>query len=369
MRIGTTRQARGVGGAAAAGLALLLLAAMLAPAAAAPPTPTADELAGKRSKAAEVRQDMDRMQQDLSARIAESTRVSAQLSQVRGESAETARKLRWVEARLTRDQRQLNAFVVHTYQAGELSVLSTLLGAESFPDFLARARFIELLGEHEAETVSQLKESREASRRLRAALEARRGELAALHAKAQGQRDRLEADLAAQERMLDSMDSDIARLVDEQERASRTTAVGVRWAPAAGTTGWMAAASLAPGAYGTVDSHPGRRYLIPAGVPASYRSTGVTMRMGATSYSNADNGTGTSSGRPFDDRELTCAHKTLPFGTLVAVSYAGKHIIVAVTDRGPFTPGRDIDLSRGAASALGLPGIGRVDTELVAPAD
>jgi peptidoglycan lytic transglycosylase len=52
--------------------------------------------------------------------------------------------------------------------------------------------------------------------------------------------------------------------------------------------------------------------------------------------------------------ELTCAHRTRPFGSMVQVSYGGRSITCRVNDRGPFIRGRVIDLSVSAARALGM---------------
>jgi rare lipoprotein A len=67
--------------------------------------------------------------------------------------------------------------------------------------------------------------------------------------------------------------------------------------------------------------------------------------MSATQYSS---GLGTASGEPFRPDSLTAAHKKLPFGTRVKVTNprTGATTIVKINDRGPFTRGRDIDLSK-----------------------
>ena len=52
--------------------------------------------------------------------------------------------------------------------------------------------------------------------------------------------------------------------------------------------------------------------------------------------------------------ELTCAHRTRPFGSMVRVSYGSRSITCRVNDRGPFIRGRVIDLSVSAARALGM---------------
>ncbi len=58
--------------------------------------------------------------------------------------------------------------------------------------------------------------------------------------------------------------------------------------------------------------------------------------------------------------EMTCAHRTRPFGSMLTVSYAGRSIQCRVNDRGPFVRGRIIDLSVSAARALGMMGAGVV---------
>lgn len=63
----------------------------------------------------------------------------------------------------------------------------------------------------------------------------------------------------------------------------------------------------------------------------------------------------TASGEVFRPNGMTAAHRSLPLGTRLAVSYAGRTIVVRINDRGPAAwTGRSLDLSRGAANALGF---------------
>lgn len=82
----------------------------------------------------------------------------------------------------------------------------------------------------------------------------------------------------------------------------------------------------------------------------------------ASYYASKFDGRRTASGERFDNDEMTAAHRTLPFGTRVKVSRNGQSVIVRINDRGPFSAGRVIDVSRAAARQLGLigPGHGRV---------
>jgi rare lipoprotein A len=72
------------------------------------------------------------------------------------------------------------------------------------------------------------------------------------------------------------------------------------------------------------------------------------------------NGSRTASGERFDPHELTAAHRTLPFGTRLRVTSlaTGRSVTVRINDRGPFVPGRVIDVSYSAADRLGIVGRG-----------
>lgn len=89
----------------------------------------------------------------------------------------------------------------------------------------------------------------------------------------------------------------------------------------------------------------------------------------ASWYGPRFNGRRTASGERYNMNELTAAHKTLPFGTLVRVRSLvnGKEVDVRITDRGPFSRGRVIDLSRAAAEAIGMLGLGVKDVLLLVP--
>lgn len=86
-----------------------------------------------------------------------------------------------------------------------------------------------------------------------------------------------------------------------------------------------------------------------------YRETGV-----ASWYGKPYHGRKTASGERYDMREMTAAHRTLPFGAVVRVTNLenGRSVKVRITDRGPFVKGRIIDLSRAAAKKLDMIGSG-----------
>jgi rare lipoprotein A len=86
------------------------------------------------------------------------------------------------------------------------------------------------------------------------------------------------------------------------------------------------------------------------------------------SWYGAESGNRTANGERFDGTSMTAAHRSLPFGTKLRVTYKGKSVIVRVNDRGPARwTGRDLDLSRAAAAKLGMirAGHGRVCYERI----
>jgi rare lipoprotein A len=100
---------------------------------------------------------------------------------------------------------------------------------------------------------------------------------------------------------------------------------------------------------------------------ASMGSTSGHSFSGMASFYGNESGSKTASGQRFNQNAMTCAHRSLPFGTKLRVTHGGRSVVVTVNDRGPFIKGRVLDLSTGAARAVGLTGagVGRVTAEVV----
>ncbi|WFU27446.1 septal ring lytic transglycosylase RlpA family protein [Bradyrhizobium sp. CB1717] len=88
----------------------------------------------------------------------------------------------------------------------------------------------------------------------------------------------------------------------------------------------------------------------------------MTSFLAFISVANAESGLASyyGYGRAGKGGELTCAHRTRPFGSVLRVSYSGRTIQCRVNDRGPFIRGRIVDLSVPAARALGMMSAGVV---------
>jgi len=93
--------------------------------------------------------------------------------------------------------------------------------------------------------------------------------------------------------------------------------------------------------------------------PSCYAESGRVVK--ASWYKH---GKVTANGEHFNPNGLTAAHKNLPFGTILLLTYEDKSVIVRINDRGPFIKGREIDLSKGAAKALGCIEKGVCDVQM-----
>lgn len=125
--------------------------------------------------------------------------------------------------------------------------------------------------------------------------------------------------------------------------------------------------TVATAAAETLPAAPTRTLAMPAILPSTpprlghgqISSCSEGARIMSAYYTD---GRRTASGERFDPNGMTAAHRTLPFGTHLKVINPrnGKVVMVRVNDRGPFVKGVTLDLSRGAAQAIGLQGTGAV---------
>lgn len=113
---------------------------------------------------------------------------------------------------------------------------------------------------------------------------------------------------------------------------------------------------------GAATAPSGRR----AAAPSAAAPSAPHIEQGKASYyADKFEGRPTASGEPYRKGEMTAAHRTLAFGTLLEVRRAdGRSVVVRVNDRGPHVRGRIVDLSRRAAEELGIVREGVVDVEI-----
>ena len=306
------------------------------------------------------------MEKELGASLSAYDSAAAQLAGTRAQIAANRSRLHTLEASVARGQRHLAAEAVFLYRTDGNGFAEALFSAGSLDQFASRLFSLTRVATRDAEMLGQVQRDRLVAMRLAGELSAREQRQAALVADVSARRTKAQAALDAQQRYADSLSKKVsAALQKEQSSASN----------GANTP---APASPAPSPPPSRDSHAvaratvegrGGTYAVLTNDPKSYQATGLQFDGKATWYGNTRPNERTASGRAFDDRDFTCAHKTLPFGTRIAVTFRGRRVIVVVTDRGPYGRGRVIDLTKHAAAVIGLKsaGVGAVHCEVVQP--
>lgn len=107
--------------------------------------------------------------------------------------------------------------------------------------------------------------------------------------------------------------------------------------------------------------------ILPAKIRALKRSCASVRDGGASWYGPGFHGKKTANGERFNQNDMTAAHKTIPFNSIVEVTYKGRTVRVRINDAGPYVGGRVIDLSKAAAAQLGLiqAGHGQVQLRII----
>lgn len=262
------------------------------------------------------------------------------------------------EERLALAEERFQKHLVETYKRGTFDPLSILLSSDTLTDLISRVDALARIAEDDSQVVADLNIAAADARYQQTQLEDLLAQDRLLKQEQDERRERLTSLLA-------ELDALLERLTEEE----RSVLAQIRTLTAQARRQWQGA-SIPPGtsiprAYATVDTQPGVRYLISSYMPGKYRSTDERYSAVCSWYGPGFNGRNTASGQIFNQDDLTCASRTLPFGTVLALTRGDRRVIVYVNDRGPYVAGRDLDLSKAAATALGFSGVKTVQVEVV----
>ncbi|HEV2755916.1 MAG TPA: septal ring lytic transglycosylase RlpA family protein [Actinomycetota bacterium] len=240
-----------------------------------------------------------------------------------------------------------DAFVeraVAAYKNGGTSRLALLLSAENVTDLITYAEVTNEIAEADAEAIDTLLAAEESAESARDDLDRRKEALIAAEAEAAAVAEETELALAERNTLL----ADLSAEVEELERQAREAAAAAA-RPSVALLDLLSPAGPSPG------------------IPKGFVGTGVTFEGLASWYGPGFEGNLTASGDVFDSSLYTAASKTLPLGTWLHVEYNGRGVVVLINDRGPYVEPRILDLSRGAAQAIGMEhaGVGWVKAEIL----
>jgi len=275
----------------------------------------------------------------------ESAALQMELEALDNEISAAGEGVRVLEQELAERQDAYNLSVRSLYERGDISELEVLLGSEELGEMWEDVDCYRRMMASEGEVLDELK-----------------GKLQELDLKKRDLREtKQKRGRLAETLNVEVLDSRICELetrlsdINTRLRAIHGNGESPRQ-PAPDPTGW----TVPP---------PGKLLdRVPVSPPLSdFECTGMTFSGYTTSYGSDFNGLPTASGVIFNMNDYTCAHRALPFGTWLLVTFRGRQAIVQVNDRGPFVPGRVLDLSEGAARSIGLGGVQWTDFEILVP--
>jgi rare lipoprotein A (peptidoglycan hydrolase) len=344
-------------------VAACIVASATAPAAAVPgavppqaPPPVYDPLLDAPTRRA---LELEQTIQDLNAEIAGmDTRLSVLASRI----ADRSGALEKLKAELRAAQDAYNARAVVDYKTGGFEEFAVLLSADSWKDLITRATLVAYILDVDRWVIEELSVVQAQAAFQAGLLADLRSQDAAIKDLRAARAQLADTSLTEQRTILAALTAPSLALVTGRQTAAAD--LRAAWAASSVTTGTTVAFRSA-----TVAPYKDRMYQTTGYHPVSFRSTGVAYNAVCTWYGPGFGGRALASGALYNPEDLTCASPTLAFGTWLALSRGAKRVVVVVSDRGPYTTGRDLELSRAAADALGLTGVEPVQVEIVTPGE
>jgi len=247
-------------------MAILVAAFALTAVAAFPPSaagvPSTPEIQAKQAEGVAAQDQLDELQAQLELRAEEYGAITLELQGTRDEIAETRAALEKADAELARALEQLEQRAAGIYRNGNVEILDVLLGTTSFQDFLTRVDWLRRVNLSDAEIAAAVKTARQRVIETEEALERREQEQITLRDQAAVKKKEIEGAVAEQAAFLEGLNTEIARLVeDERKRQEELAAERARQAAEAArraqeAVGWSAGAPIAADVGSLGAGHP-----------------------------------------------------------------------------------------------------------------
>lgn len=347
--------------------ALALLALAPAVAHAAPPAPPRGPVSYSVAATDSLTTNAIDLLVSLNASQAELASLDARIAVVSAAAEEQSATLDIAVRTYDEAQKVYNDRVVEMYQGGDLDILSILLDADSFSDLVARVEVVSRILDTDRTALQEVEIVADQARFQSARLESLKSELTALRTV----REQRSLSVTTTQASLTALELQLTF-------DGRVNLDSVRAAESSYRQAWIASSvptnTVVPVRGVRVRPYP-ERYTTSKFFYRAFETQALELSAVASWRGDDFNGCVTTSGQTFNAADFTCAHPTLPIGTWLAVSrtdpqtQAVRRVIVVVNDRGPYVAGRDLQLTRAAADALGLLdiGSGTVQCEVVKP--
>lgn len=314
------------------------------------------------------RAEVNKLKNELSSINNQIRKIEEEQISLTGRIEGVVKEIHNAENQLTRllkeieDQKEaLSKRARRTYIEGSDYALEMILEAENFSNFLSRAKLLYFLIKMDSQIVEKLTAAENETRELISVLEQNKNNYEIYKREYSKRVEELKALKETKAAMLSKSSSELKALLEiEASRIELSSRGAPRELPPYSSN------SVVPRKFVEVSPYGGG-WLTSQRMPDTYSSTGKRWTCVASWYGNQFHGRKTASGEVFNQWDFTVAHRTLPFGTFVAIERDGRKIVAKVTDRGPFIAGREFDLSRACAEALGFSGLASIKVEIIKP--
>lgn len=313
-------------------VAAVALALVTSPTAAGQPLP--EGMIKKQEQARNLEREISALEAQMAEKKQDWVSISSRLSEIQKHIVSCYMEIDAATAEVEAARRRLNSMVRSLYVDGRADDLIRLFESRDISEFIVKYDLVIKATVKNARAFRELREKRKRLEQRQADLVSYKREAARLERAADT--SSTEAELAGRKQELAGITAEIIAME-----------LPMTWTPA------------------PVSFNPARTYYMPG--ENGFVRTGQAFSGYSSWYGSDFHGRPTASGEIFDQYGFTCAHRTLPLGTWLRVGFRGRTVIVKVNDRGPSVKGRVLDLSRGAAEAIGLTGVQWVDCEIVVP--
>jgi rare lipoprotein A (peptidoglycan hydrolase) len=293
-----------------------------------------DSMMGKEQQARELEKEIATLESRLAAVNQDYVSMSRRLEEVQKRIMDYYLEVDAAEAQVTKARDTFNSNLRLLYVRGRADQIMDLITSKDVTDLIVKSEYLARLAVQDSVRYRNL--------------------------------DAKKRDLQVKQARLEQYKAEEARLSRTADTTAIQAQIDLKRGQLAQLTGQIISMQLpATQTPAPTTFDPGRIYSMPD--QSTFSRTGQEFSGYSSWYGDSSNGKTTSSGEVFDEYAFTCANRTLPFGTWLRVTFKGRSVVVKVNDRGPSVPGRILDLSRGAAEAIGLTGVQWVDCEIVVP--
>lgn len=321
----------------------------------------AEDPVQKKQEIEKIQQQISIIDKQITTVEEEMVSLSGRLDGLKKEIEVSKKKLDKVQYEIKQREDILRKRIRQLYLQDRQYGIFILLDSNGFWDFINRIKFLTFITKAEAKNIEELKELRKKENDLLMILT--------------NSKKKTESYLTVYQQKKLQLKALKESLQDTLERAKREYSIMLspkglrRYYSSRGyitKNGGYRPDQLVPKKFVKVSPYA-EAFITSERMPDEYVSSSRSWSCYASWYGNEFHGRRTASGEIFNQWDFTVAHRSLPFGTFVLIRRGDRAIVAKVTDRGPFIPGREFDLSRACAEALGFSGVAKIEVEIIFP--